>query len=115
MFLLADFALKNMVETTLPNGLETSGEGYIANFGISLEVFDFFAFLIIFSVFQKKWVFGYSWSSLLWYRCYYPHRSRDALSPVCGIFTGATGLLSLIPLIFLDEGHDRLFAKTIKL
>ena len=21
-----------------------------------------------------------------WYRCYYPHRSRDALSPVCGIF-----------------------------
>ena len=20
------------------------------------------------------------------YRCYYPHRSRDALSPVCGIF-----------------------------
>ena len=24
---------------------------------------------------------------LVWYRCYYPHRSRDALSPVCGIFT----------------------------
>ena len=21
-----------------------------------------------------------------WQRCYYPHRSRDALSPVCGIF-----------------------------
>ena len=21
-----------------------------------------------------------------WYRCYYPHRSRDALSPVCMIF-----------------------------
>ena len=31
-------------------------------------------------------VFGYSWSTLLWHRCYYPHRSRDALSPVCGIF-----------------------------
>ena len=30
--------------------------------------------------------FWYSWSTLLWYRCYYPHRSRDALSPVCGIF-----------------------------
>ena len=25
------------------------------------------------------------WSTLLWHRCYYPHRSRDALSPVCGI------------------------------
>ena len=32
------------------------------------------------------WVSGYSWSTLLWNRCYYPHRSRDALSPVCGIF-----------------------------
>ena len=41
---------------------------------------------MIFSVFQKIWVLGYSWSTLLWYRCYYPHRSRDALSPVCGIF-----------------------------
>ena len=27
------------------------------------------------------------WSTLLWYRCYYAHRSRDALSPVCGIFS----------------------------
>ena len=26
------------------------------------------------------------WSTLLWHWCYYPHRSRDALSPVCGIF-----------------------------
>ena len=26
------------------------------------------------------------WSTLLWHRCYYPHWSRDALSPVCGIF-----------------------------
>ena len=26
------------------------------------------------------------WSTLLWHRCYYPHRSRDALSPVCEIF-----------------------------
>ena len=26
------------------------------------------------------------WSTLLWHRCYYPHRSRDALSPVCWIF-----------------------------
>ena len=41
---------------------------------------------MIFSVFQKNWVFGYSWSTFLWHRCYYPHRSRDALSPICGIF-----------------------------
>ena len=41
---------------------------------------------MIFSVFQKIWVLEYSWSTLLWYRCYYPHRSRDALSPVCGMF-----------------------------
>ena len=34
---------------------------------------------MIFSVCKKIWVFGY--------RCYYPHRSRDALSPVCGILT----------------------------
>ena len=27
------------------------------------------------------------WSTLLWHRCYYPHRSRDALYPVCGIFS----------------------------
>ena len=48
--------------------------------------FCVFAFWIIFLVFPKKFVFGYSWSTLLWYRCYYPHRSRDALFPVCGIF-----------------------------
>ena len=29
------------------------------------------------------------WSPLLWHWCYYPHRSRDALSPVCGIFPWA--------------------------
>ena len=23
---------------------------------------------------------------LLWHRCYYPHQSRGALSPICGIF-----------------------------
>ena len=27
------------------------------------------------------------WSTLLWHRCYYSHRSRDALSPVFGIFS----------------------------
>ena len=48
--------------------------------------FGVLGFWMIFSVFQKIWVFGYSWSTLLWYRCFYPHRSRDDLSPICGIF-----------------------------
>ena len=43
-FFFADFALQNMVETTLPNGLETSGRRRIANFGISLDVFEFLRF-----------------------------------------------------------------------
>ena len=33
------------------------------------------------------------WSTLLWHRCYYPHRSRDALSPVCGIFSSISYFL----------------------
>ena len=41
---LANFALQSMVETTLPNGLETSDKGHIANFGIFLEVFEFLRF-----------------------------------------------------------------------
>ena len=85
-FLCADFALQNMLETTLPSGLETSGRRVYRLFWHISWSFGFFAFLVIFSVFQKNWVLRYSWSTLLWYRCYYPHRSRDALSPVCGIF-----------------------------
>ena len=40
---------------------------------------------------QKKFVFSANFALLagfFWYRCYYQHRSRDALSPVCGIFYG---------------------------
>ena len=49
--------------------------------GITLCVLDdFFPFS------RKNWILGYSLSTLLWYRCYNPHRSRDALSPVCRIF-----------------------------
>ena len=35
---------------------------------------------------SKNLHLGYSWSTLLWHQCYYLHWSRDALSPVCGIF-----------------------------
>ena len=73
-------------ETTLPDGLETSGRRAYCLFWHISRRFWVLAFWKIFSVFQKNRVFGYSWSTLLWYRCYYPHRSRDALSPVCGIF-----------------------------
>ena len=41
---------------------------------------DFLRFL------KNNQVFGYFWSTLLWHRCFYPQRSRDALYPVCGIF-----------------------------
>ena len=37
-----------MVETTLPDGLETSGQRGIANLGISLDVFEFFRFGLFF-------------------------------------------------------------------
>ena len=73
-------------ETTLPDGLETSGwRAYRLICHISRR-FWVFEFLMIFYVFQKNRVLGYSWSTLLWYRCYYPHWSGDALSPVCWIF-----------------------------
>ena len=42
--------------------------------------------MLIFFVLQKNTLFVVSWSTLLWYRCFYPHQSRDALSPVRGIF-----------------------------
>ena len=38
-------------------------EGPIANFGISLDVFEFLRFGRFFSVFQKNWVFWYFWST----------------------------------------------------
>ena len=60
-------------------------KAHIANFGISLDVFEFLDFGWFFPFFFY-WVFGYSWSTLSWYWCYYPHWSRDALPPVCGIF-----------------------------
>ena len=43
-------ALQNMVETTLPDGMRLLVEGYIANFGISLDVFEFSRFGFFFSI-----------------------------------------------------------------
>ena len=59
----------------------------MANFGIFLDVFEFMRFGWFLPFFQKNQVFGYSWFTLLWYRCFYLHRSRDALSPACGSFS----------------------------
>ena len=42
---------------------------------------------MIFFRFSKNRVSVSSWSTLLWYQCYYPHWLRDALSPVCGTFS----------------------------
>ena len=58
---------------------------------------------MIFSVFQKNVVLVYSWSTLLWYRCYYPHRSRDALSPVCGIFVTEVEKMSILFLLLTNK------------
>ena len=61
-------------------------KGLIANFVIFLDISEFLRFWWFFPFFKKNWVLGYSWTPLLWHRWYYPHRSRDALSPVCGTF-----------------------------
>ena len=60
-FFLSDFALLNMVETTLPDGLETSG--WRAYFGIFLDVFEFCNLDDFFRL-KKNWVICYSWSTL---------------------------------------------------
>ena len=59
-FFLADFALQNKVETTLPGGLETSGRRVYRYFAIFLDVVEFFAFLDNFFHFR---FLGYSWST----------------------------------------------------
>ena len=59
-------------------------EGYIAN--LAYLVCEFFRFGLFFSVVNFFLVLVYSWSTLLRYWCYYPHRSRDSMSPICGIF-----------------------------
>ena len=36
---------------------------------------------------KKKFICEFCLTSrIFWYRCYYPHWSRDAFSPICGIF-----------------------------
>ena len=51
----ADFALQNLVETRLPDGLETSGLRVYQNFGISLDVFEFFCFGLFFPFLNFFW------------------------------------------------------------
>ena len=53
--------------------------GYITTWGGYIEIWGGYIGMMR--------VLAYSWSTLLWHRCYYPHRSRDSVSPVCGIFT----------------------------
>ena len=49
-------------------------------------VLSFCVLDIFFFCFSKKLGFRCSMYTLLWYWYYYPHQSRDALSPVYGIF-----------------------------
>ena len=45
-----------------------------------------------------------------WYRCYYPHTSRESVSPVCGIFS--LRLLGLVLNLKLSlKMHKELFFK----
>ena len=53
---------------------------------IFLDIFECLRFRWFFLFFKKNQLLGYSWFTLMWHWCYYLHRSRDALSPVCGIF-----------------------------
>ena len=52
--------------------------GFITTWGSYIEIWSGYIGMMR--------VLGYSWSTLQWHRCYYPHRSRDSVSPVCGIF-----------------------------
>ena len=55
---LADFPLQRMRETSLPDGLETSGRRGIAHFVISLDFLSFCVFnVFFFFTFSKKIVF----------------------------------------------------------
>ena len=55
-------------KSTIPNPQNTNTQIKIINW-------QFYHHLVIFT-----------FSSLLWYHCYYPHWLKDDLSPVCGIF-----------------------------
>ena len=68
-------------ENTLPNGLDTSGRRAYRQFWHTSRLFESLQFRWFFRI-SKKMGFVYSWSTLLWYQCYYRHWSRDALSLV---------------------------------
>ena len=62
-FFLADFSLQNKVETTLPNGLETSGRRAYREFCHISRCFWVFAFAWFFPFFKQFGFWGYSWST----------------------------------------------------
>ena len=55
-------------------------------------------------VMERRSIFVYSWSTLLCYRCYCPHRTRDALSSVFGIFS-----LFLHQSLWINENSQLIF------
>ena len=60
-------------------------------------------------VMEIRSIFVYSWSTLLCYWCYCPHRTRDALSPVFGIFS-----LFLHQSLWINENSQLIFQKKAK-
>ena len=100
-----------MVETTLPDGLETSGwRVYRWLWHISRRLWVFLFWIIFLFFFCFFLVFVYFWSTLLWYRCYYPHWSRDSMSPLCRIFKSSFYIVLLGGLLM--DKDKRGFPKT---
>ena len=62
-FFLLIFPFKTGWKPRFPMDLRPLVKGRIANFGIFLEIFEFFCFGYFFSVFQTIKVFGYTWST----------------------------------------------------
>ena len=60
-------------------------------------------------VMERRSMIVYSWSTLLCYRCYCPHRTRDALSRVFGIFS-----LFLHHSLWYNENSQLIFQKKAK-
>ena len=46
-------------------------------------------------------------AGFFWYRCYYPHRSRELVSPVCGIFPKDSEYLKSLDVGLWEVGAKR--------
>ena len=106
----ADFALQNMVETTLPDGLESSGRRVYRFWHISRR-FWVFAFWMIFSVFQKNWVFGILDSPY----CGICATIRIGQEMLCLPYAGFLSIYSRIGFLFINTYFSLIWEKINKI